>query len=158
MTKAAAELCAGLYSAALPLIVVRPFNYTGRGQTDQFLIPKIVAHVRSRAPEIELGNLDVARDFSDVRAVADAYARLLESPAAIGGTFNICSGRATSLRDLIALARRLSGHDLEVRVNPAFVRPDEVKMLRGSAAKVERVIGPLAVPSIEETLRWMLEA
>jgi nucleoside-diphosphate-sugar epimerase len=158
VTKAAAELIAAIYSKRLPLIVVRPFNYTGRGQSEQFLIPKIVSHARRRMEEIELGNLDVARDFSDVRGVVDAYARLLEAPQAIGGTFNICSGRATSLSEVIELVSRISGHELTARVNPSFVRADEVKTLCGSAAKVEGVIGPLAMLPLEETLRWMIEA
>lgn len=157
VTKAAGELVASLYASRLPLIVVRPFNYTGRGQSERFLIPKIVAHVRRREPVIELGNLDVARDFSDVRGIVDAYARLLETPAAIGGTYNVCSGRAVSLRQVIDLAQQLGGHALQVRVNPAFVRPDEVKILQGSAARLEQMIGPLAMPPLEETLRWMIE-
>lgn len=157
VTKAASELVAALYRKQLPLIVVRPFNYTGRGQSDQFVIPKIVSHARRGASEIELGNLDVARDFSDVRGVANAYARLLETPAAIGGTFNICSGRGISLREVIDLVMQISGRGFEVRVNPDFVRPNEVKTLVGSPARVERAIGPLAMPPLEETLRWMLE-
>jgi len=157
VTKVAAELAATLYAKRLPLTIVRPFNYTGRGQSAHFLIPKIVEHVRKGAREIELGNLDVARDFSDVRGVADAYARLLAIPAAIGGIFNVCSGRAISIREILDLVRQISGHVLDVRVNPAFVRPDEVKSLRGSAAKLEGVIGPLDMPPFEETLRWMLK-
>jgi nucleoside-diphosphate-sugar epimerase len=157
VAKAAAELVASVYNDRLPLIVVRPFNYTGRGQSDQFLIPKIVSHVRRREPVIDLGNLDVARDFSDVRGVVDAYVRLLDSPAAIGGTFNICSGHATSLQEVIGFVREISGHELAVRVNPDFVRADEVKMLWGSPARVEQVIGPLTMPQLEQTLRWMLE-
>ena len=156
VTKAAAELLAGVYANRLPLIVARPFNYTGRGQSEQFLIPKIVSHVRRHACQIELGNLDVARDFSDVRGVVDAYEQLLETPSAIGETVNICSGKATSLRELLDLTRNISGRELDVRVNPAFVRSDEVKTLCGSPRKVESLIGPLAMPSLEETLRWML--
>ena len=156
VTKAAAELLAKLYGDRLPLIVARPFNYTGRGQSEQFLIPKIVAHVRRRAPEIELGNLDIARDFSDVRGVVDAYARLLETPAAVGETVNICSGSATSLGELLDLVQRISGHPMPVRVNPAFVRSDEVKTLCGSPRKVESLIGPIGMPPLEDTLRWML--
>ena len=157
VTKAAAEMVASLYRERLPLIVVRPFNYTGRGQSQNFLIPKIVSHVRSGTEELELGNLDVARDFSDVRTVVDAYARLLENQDAIGGTFNVCSGRSTSLAEIIELVEAISGRKLRVRVNPAFVRSDEVKVLRGSPARVENVIGPLAKRPLEETLRWMLE-
>lgn len=157
VTKAAAELVAGMYRARLPLIVARPFNYTGLGQSERFVVAKIVAHARRRDAELELGNLDVARDFSDVRTVVEAYARLLECPAAVGETFNICSGRATALRELITLVANISGHELTVRTNPRFVRADEVTTLWGSPAKLERVIGPLSTPPLEDTLRWMLE-
>lgn len=157
LTKVAAEYVASLYRTRLPVIVVRPFNYTGRGQSANFLIPKIVAHARSRAPEIELGNLDVARDFSDVRGVVRAYSKLIESRLAIGGTFNVSSGRATSLSEVLNKVSELSGHDFSVRVNPAFVRSDEVKSLCGSAKRVEGIIGKLEMPMLEETLRWMLE-
>lgn len=157
VSKAAGELLAATYCDRLPLIVARPFNYTGRGQASHFLIPKIVKHVRDRASEIALGNLDIARDFSDVRGVVDAYARLLEAPAAIGGTFNICSGRATTIAELLELARRVSGHALEVQVDPTLIRPNEVLSLWGSPARIEQVIGPLSMPPLEETLRWMIE-
>lgn len=73
---------------------------------------------------IELGNINVARDFSDVRAVVDSYARLLVAPNAIGGVFNVCSGQAYALREVIDLVSRISGHTMEIRVNPAFVRAD----------------------------------
>ena len=158
VTKAAAELTARLYAKRVPLIIVRPFNYTGRGQSPDFLIPKIVDHVRSGATEIELGNLDVARDFSDVRGVVDAYVRLLKEPAAIDGTYNVCSGRATSIRHILDEVGRVSGRELRVKVNASFVRADEPSSLRGSAAKLESVIGRLRMPPLEETLRWMLEA
>ncbi|WP_062732352.1 NAD-dependent epimerase/dehydratase family protein [Sphingobium abikonense] len=158
VTKAAGEMICRLFAPRLPVIVARPFNYTGVGQSPSFLIPKIIDHVRRRAPEIELGNLDVARDFSDVRMVVDAYARLIEEPAAIGGTFNVCSGEATSLGQLLDSIRRLSGRDFKVRVNPAFVRADEVKSLCGDASRIESVIGPLARVPLDDTLQWMLTA
>jgi GDP-6-deoxy-D-talose 4-dehydrogenase len=157
VTKVAAEYVAGVYASKLPLIVVRPFNYTGRGQPENFLIPKVIAHAKRRAPFIELGNLDVARDFSDVRSVVETYASLLDAPGAIGGTFNICSGKAVTLGELIEMVGGLTGHRMEVRVNPAFVRADEVKTLAGSAAKLESVIGKLVDIPLPETLRWMLE-
>jgi nucleoside-diphosphate-sugar epimerase len=157
VSKVAAEYVGSLYAERLPIITVRPFNYSGRGQAENFLIPKIVAHARRRAPVIELGNLDVARDFSDVRTVVDAYARLLETPDAIGGTFNICSGEAVTLSDILDLVAKLSGHRPEVRSNPALVRADEVKVLRGSAVRLESVIGKLNGIGLADTLRWMLD-
>lgn len=158
VSKLAMEYAARLYAGRLPLITVRPFNYTGVGQAESFLIPKIVNHVRRRAPLIELGNLDVARDFSDVRNVVQLYRRLLEAPAALGQTFNVCSGQAWSLNDVLTMVREISGHDFEVRVNPAFVRQNEVKTLVGSRAKLDAVVGEVPEIALRDTLRWMLEA
>ena len=92
VSKLAMEYMARLYADNLPMTIVRTFNYTEGGRSLQFLLPKIVGHVRDRAPVIELGNLDVARDFSDVRTVVQYYRALLETPAALGQTFNLCSG------------------------------------------------------------------
>jgi GDP-6-deoxy-D-talose 4-dehydrogenase len=158
VSKVAMEYVASLYRGRLPLIVVRPFNYTGRGQSSQFIIPKIVAHALDRASAIELGNLDVARDFSDVRSVAEIYLRLLLEPAAVGETYNVCSGHAETLQHVLEMVWRLSGHVFDVRVNPAFVRANEVRALHGSSRKLQSVIGPLPSIPIEQTLSWMLEA
>jgi len=158
VTKVAMEYVASIFRPALPIIIARPFNYTGRGQSPDFVIPKIVDHARMRAPVIELGNLDIARDFSDVRTVADAYARLIQTPAAIGETLNVCSGRAVSLHEVIDFVSNLSGHSFDVRTNAAFVRPNEVRSLHGSSARIESVIGQLRSVPLEETLHWMLNA
>ena len=155
VSKLAMEYMAKLWVDKLPLFIVRPFNYTGVGQSEDFLLPKIVAHFRRRAPFIELGNLDVWRDFSDVRAVAQMYRRLLEVKP-LGQTVNVCSGKTYSLREVIAIAQSICGHKIEVRVNPAFVRTNEVKILCGDATRLRSLIGEWVAPSLEETLDWML--
>lgn len=157
VSKVAMEYVARLYMSRLPIVVVRPFNYTGRGQSESFLLPKIVAHARRNAPVIELGNLDVARDFSDVRTVAGTYVKLLTASGAVGETFNVCSGRAVSLRSVLEIVGQLSGHPMEVKVNPEFVRANEVRSLCGSSAKLQGIVGPLDAIPLEETLSWMLE-
>jgi GDP-6-deoxy-D-talose 4-dehydrogenase len=157
VSKVAMEYVARLYMARLPIVVVRPFNYTGRGQSESFLLPKIVAHARRKAPVIELGNLDVARDFSDVRTVAETYVKLLTANDATGETFNICSGRAVSLRSVLDIVGRISGHPMEVKVNPEFVRANEVRSLCGSSAKLRGVIEGIDAIPLEETLTWMLQ-
>jgi nucleoside-diphosphate-sugar epimerase len=158
VSKLAMEYMAKLYQERMPLTIVRPFNYTGVGQSENFLLPKIVGHVRRGSPVIELGNLDVARDFSDVRMVVKYYRLLLEKHTARGETYNICSGRAHSINQILAMVRSLSKHEFEVRVNRAFLRNNEIKTLIGSRAKLESAVG--VVPSIPliDTLRWMLEA
>lgn len=157
VSKLAMEYMARLWMKQLPIVIVRPFNYTGVGQSTDFLLPKIVDHFRRCIPVIELGNLDVWRDFSDVRAVVEAYRALLEV-CPVGQTVNICSGRVHSLREVLAMVESLSAHRLEVSVNPAFVRANEVKTLFGNHGKLISLIGKQIVPSLEDTLAWMLEA
>ena len=156
VSKPAMEWMARLWMDRLPIVIARPFNYTGVGQAESFLLPKIVAHFRRRAETIELGNLDVWRDFSDVRAVARAYRRLLEVRP-VGETVNVCSGRTHSLREVLTMAEGISGHPMRVEVNPAFVRANEVRTLCGDPAKLCSLIGEWDSPPLEETLWWMLE-
>lgn len=156
VSKVAMEYVAKLYQERLPIIIARPFNYTGVGQSVDFVIPKIIDHVLCKARQIELGNLDVARDFSDVRDVVLAYAALLAEPDAVGQVFNICSGTPHSLGDVITMIKEISGHDFEVIVNPAFVRKNEVKMLWGDRTKIEGLSGQKPVYTLNDTLAWML--
>lgn len=160
VSKLAMEYMARLWLPQLPVVLVRPFNYTGLGQSPQFLIPKIVDHARRKAEVIELGNLDVDRDFSDVRDVAAAYVRLLDSATqglVVGGVFNVGSGRTWSLREVLAQVQQISGHAMEVCVNPAFVRANEVRSLRADTTALERVIGEWRSHPLEDSLRWMLQ-
>ena len=140
----------------LPLFIVRPFNYTGVGQDEKFLIPKIVSHFRDKKAAIELGNLEVWRDFGDVRTVANAYRQLLEK-CPIGDTINICTGQTHTLREIIALCEKITGHSIEIQVNPEFVRANEVRVLAGDNTRLTAAIGDRQACSIEETLRWMLQ-
>lgn len=156
VSKLAMEYMAKTWLPKLPITLVRPFNYTGIGQTENFLLPKIVSHFRRKADVIELGNLDVWRDFSDVRAVVQAYRKLIEK-GPVGETFNVASGKTHSLREVLALCTELSGHEPEVQVNPAFVRANEVKTLCGDATKLRECIGEWDTPELKDTLRWMLE-
>lgn len=156
VSKLSMEYMARLWLDRLPITVVRPFNYTGAGQSLNFLIPKIVDHFKRRVPILELGNLDVVRDFSDVRSVVQRYRLLLESKTQ-GEIFNICSGQGHSLLDVLRIMREISGHNPEIKVNPAFVRANEVHRLVGSSVKLESVIGKEPIIPLKSTLQWMYE-
>ena len=156
VSKLAMEYMARLWMDKLPIVIARPFNYTGVGQAESFLLPKIVEHFRRGADVIELGNLDVWRDFGDVRAVAEAYRRLLTTCPA-GETVNVCSGKTHSLREVITMAGDICGRSIRINVNPAFVRSNEIKTLCGDASKLRAIIGEWTTPPLEDTLRWMLE-
>lgn len=154
VSKLAMETMTRLWRDQLPITLVRPFNYTGVGQSENFLIPKIVTHFQRGEEVIELGNTDVARDFSDVRDVARAYAAIVEKAPA-GQTVNICSGTAHSLGQVLTLMAGIAGYKIGVHVNPDFVRANEVKRLVGSNARLRGLTGHAATIPLEETLRWM---
>ncbi|WP_368607925.1 GDP-mannose 4,6-dehydratase [Pseudomonas fulva] len=155
VSKLAMEYMAKLWCDRLPIVITRPFNYTGVGQAENFLLPKIVSHFQRKAPAIELGNLDVWRDFSDVRAVVRAYRGLIEARA-VGQTVNVSSGITHSLREVIAKCSAITGHTLDVQVNPAFVRANEVKTLCGDNARLRALVPGWETPDLDETLGWML--
>lgn len=158
VSKIAMEYMSRQFADALNISIARPFNYTGPGQSANFLVPKIVNHFRDRAPVIELGNTYVARDFSDVRSVVQSLRALVETPAAVGQVYNICSGRPYSLEWIIATCEALTGHKIEVRVNPAFTRSNEIRSLAGNPEKLHQDIGRFDDYPLEATLKWMLDA
>lgn len=157
VSKLAMEYLAKTYMNKLPIIIARPFNYTGVHQSDSFLLPKIVRHVRRLAPVIELGNINVSRDFSDVRTVVQYYRKLVEHPAAIGEIFNVCSEEAHSLNDVLKLALSIADHKMEIQINPLFVRQNEIPVLIGSKSKLVSLVGDVKKIELADTLRWMIE-
>lgn len=156
-SKLAMEHMALTFADRLPLVITRPFNYTGPGQAPQFLIPKLISHFVRRANHIELGNLHVEREFNDVRMVCAAYLGLL-AHGEPGQVYNVCSGEPHTLQHVIATLQAITGHAMAVDVNPAFVRANEVHRLCGSPAKLHAAVGPLGQWALEDTLRWMLQS
>jgi GDP-6-deoxy-D-talose 4-dehydrogenase len=156
-SKLAMEHIAHTYCDRMKIVMARPFNYTGPGQASSFLIPKLVDHFVRRAPEIELGNLHVEREFNDVRMVCDAYLSLLNHGVP-GEVYNVCSGHPHTLLEVIAALEALTGHQIQVKVNPAFVRASEVRRLCGDPGKLIACIGSLQSYTLTDTLSTMLEA
>lgn len=155
-SKLAMEHMAQTWYNRLPIVITRPFNYTGPGQDEKFLIPKIVNHYVSKSKELQLGNLEVSRDFSDVRMVCRWYRLILESDAR-SEIVNLCSARLNSLQDILNYAEELTGHSLKVTVNPAFVRQNEILKLRGSNLKLNSLIGEHPTLDLKGTVKWMIE-
>jgi GDP-6-deoxy-D-talose 4-dehydrogenase len=156
-SKLAMEQMALTFADRLPIVISRPFNYTGPGQDHSFLIPKLVEHYSRRAPMIELGNRHVEREFNDVRLVCEAYLRLLDHSES-GQIYNVCTGAAFSLQQVIDMLGSITGHDITVRVNPAFVRASEVHRLCGDPGKLIGCIGPLPAYPLTDCLSTMLQA
>lgn len=153
-SKLEAEKIASKFFDKLNIVVVRPFNYTGLGQNEPFLIPKIVNHFVDKKKFIELGNTYVAREFNHVADVCNVYAKLLLSDAK-SVVLNVCSGHEVYLNELLVILNRLAGYEIEVRVNPAFVRENEIAVLKGSNELLNSFIAYSFEKSIEDTLREM---
>lgn len=154
VSKLAMEYMARLWMDKLPIVIVRPFNYTGVGQSERFLIPKIVGHFRRGEQVIELGNTDVVRDFGDVRDVAKAYMGIIQKRP-VGEILNICTGTGHSLNYVIAEMIGIAGYQIEVQTNPAFVRTNDISRLVGSNHRLMARSDWQARYRLSQTLEWM---
>jgi GDP-4-dehydro-6-deoxy-D-mannose reductase len=161
-TKAAADVALGALSRrGLNVVRFRPFNHTGPGQTEDFVVARFAGQIARieaglQAPVLRVGNLEARRDFLDVRDVADAYVAALAQPAA-GGVFNLASGRAESigwiLRHLVGLARM----PVTVETDPALWRANDARLLIGDAARARAVLDWRPTRTLEQTLADVLE-
>jgi len=160
-SKLAMEHMACTYTDRLPVVISRPFNYTGPGQTQQFLIPKMVDHFSRRAHEIELGNLWVEREFNDIDLICSAYLGLLEHGVP-GEVYNVCTGQPYRLQQVLDCLQAICGYNIAVRTNPALVRKSEVVRLCGDPAKLKRLFDSAGHPvpdvRLEQTLQKMLNS
>lgn len=160
ISKWAMEAVAASYVAQFDIVIVRPFNYTGPGQDERFLIPKIVGHYRRKEKRIALGNLDVAREFNSIEFAVGVYEALLRSDLR-SETLNMASGRAVGLKEIIAMMDTIAGYRMHIEVNPAFVRAQEIPLLRGSTQKLLALLPEaaslFAQNDLEALLRRMYE-
>ncbi len=153
-SKLAMEHLVATYFDKLNILMTRPFNYTGFGHSENFIIPKIVSHFVAKKSTIELGNLDVAREFNDIRTVVDMYYKLMISDAK-SDTVNLCTGNVIKLKEVLLCMEKIAGYKIDVQVNPAFVRKNEIPMLKGSVEKLFTMIDFTNDFKIKDTLETM---
>lgn len=139
-SKLAMENMAANFFNKYEIILARPFNYTGIGQSNNFLVPKIVNHFKRKLDLIELGNLHTFREYNNVNSLISIYIELLNS-SFCSGVLNICSGITYSIQDILTILTDASGHSINVAVNPKFVRKNEIVELKGSTDKLSRILG-----------------
>lgn len=156
-SKVAMEKIVANYFNSLPIIITRPFNYTGVGQPAHFLVPKIVSHFKQKKSVIELGNTDVFRDFSSVHFVVESYVKLLTSDEE-GATFNICSGESHSLAHIISDLEKLAGYNIQIKVNQDFVRKNEVHTIVGDNNKLLTCFPDLKIIAMSDILMEMFNS
>ena len=162
-SKAAADLLGVQHYLAYgtDVIIVRPFNHAGPRQSPSYVLAALalqVAEVEAgRKSAVEVGNLDVVRDFTDVRDVVRGY-RLLAQHGKAGEIYNLGSGRGTKIADALHHLTTLAGSPVNVRADPARVRPVDQPLLVADATKLHDTTGWEPSYTIEQTLVDMLQA
>ena len=153
------EFLAGQYVRAhhLDIVIVRPFHYSGPLQSRRYTLPSVAAQIaRTEMNEGETfiftGNLDVSRDYVDVRDLARGICMLAKRGTA-GEVYNLCSGKAKTIRDMVEFLINLSNFPIEVRIDPAQERENEIPLLVGSPVKVSTLTGWKPIISIEDSLK-----
>jgi GDP-4-dehydro-6-deoxy-D-mannose reductase len=162
VSKVSAELLCQQWSYTEPwrIMVARPFNHIGAGQGDAFVIANMarqIVRVRQglQPPRLEVGDIDVTRDFLDVQDVIEAYLLLLEK-GRNGEVYNVCSGQERRVRDLINEMAELAGVEVELLQDPTRMRRAEQRRVVGSADKLQKETGWKPGVNITETLRRVL--
>ena len=156
-SKLAMEHMARTWFDRLPILITRPFNYTGPGQDERFVVPKIVAHYKRGEATIKLGDITVQRDFSDVEDVVEAYMCLLDSNVR-SEVVNICSGRTVSLAEILRTMDEIAGYKIQVEVDKSLLRAHDIARLVGNNKKLFRLTGFAPGRPIQQTLRRMYVA
>jgi nucleoside-diphosphate-sugar epimerase len=155
VSKLAVEEIARLYAQKLPIIVTRPFNYTGLGQTGDFIVCKIVRHFQEGAKEIRLGELQLERDFSDVEDMVEAYVRLINVSTDYT-VVNLCSGNVVHLADIVPMLVEITGQPMKVVRDERFVRGGEPRVIRGSPVLLHDLTGMFPRRPFRQTLERMM--
>jgi GDP-4-dehydro-6-deoxy-D-mannose reductase len=164
-TKAAADLALGaMESKGLRIIRFRPFNHTGPGQAEAYAFGSFARQISNiengkQPPLITVGNLDIKRDFLDVRDVADAYALgILNSPKLPPNSiFNLASEQPRSIADLLNCMLSNASLKIKIQVDPKLQRRNEVDIVSGDSSKARKSLNWLPVRSMEKTMGDMLD-
>jgi len=160
-SKAAAEMIAlAARGQGVEVVIARPFNHIGPGQSPRFLVANVarqLMRIRAGAPPIlALGNLDAERDMLDVRDVVRAYGHLLLA-GADGATYNVCRGYAVVMREVVDRMIALTGLQVEIRLDPTRLRPNDTPRFVGNGTLLRSATGWAPQISLDESLRAILE-
>ncbi len=162
-TKISGELLSRFYSRieGLDIVLARPFPHTGPGQSADFVCPDWALQIAQiekgdREPVMTVGNTQVQRDFLDVRDVVRAYVRLMEKGQK-GEVYNICTGRAIALKDVLDMLMSFTSSVIDIRVDPQKLRKTDIPLLVGDNQKIQNTTSWKPKIPIKQTLMDLLE-
>lgn len=164
VSKVAAESLCFQWNETGPFetMTARPFNHIGPGQRDNFVVSSFARQIveikhGTRTPVIEVGDIEVTRDFCDVRDVVQAYLLLLDQGRA-GQTYNICSGMECSVRSLLERMLEIADVDAEIKIDYSKFRPAEQRRVYGDPTKIRRDVGWQLSYAIDTTLEQTIHS
>lgn len=148
-------------SDGLDVCIARPFNHIGPRQSAGFAVARFARQIARiehglEPPRLEVGNLDAKRDMTDARDVVDAYRRIMDAGVA-GRPYNVCSGRAHRIGDLLDSLRALALVRIDVVLDPARLRPVDVPIVVGDAGRLRAELQWVPRIAIGDTLRETLD-
>lgn len=162
-TKACQNMIGSIYSKAydLELMMVRAFNHIGPGQAPMFVVSdfcKQVAEIEKglREPIMKVGNLAAKRDFTDVRDVVKAYVKLIQTGEA-GETYNVGSGNAKAIQEILNLIVSMSDSEVKVEIDPNKIRPVDVPIIEADITKIHELTGWKPEITLEQTIQETLD-
>ncbi|MFN2446589.1 MAG: GDP-mannose 4,6-dehydratase [Vicinamibacterales bacterium] len=162
-SKLAQEMVAAAAFAedGIPTLLARAFNHTGPGQPPGFIAPDIARQLAliefgHMEPALSLGNLDAARDLSDVRDVARAYVAMMKR-ASPGVPYNVCSGTAVSVKALVDTLIAAAKVPVRVIQDPAKFRPVDVPLIQGDHGRLSADTAWQPEISLDRTLTDVLD-
>ncbi len=161
LSKLAQEMLAMKTNGALGVTIARPFNHVGPRQDSLFAASGFARRIADIelgrwAPEISVGNLEARRDLTDVRDTVRAYQMILQRGQP-GRPYNICSGRAISMRELLDRLLARARVPVEVKVDPSRYRPNDTPLLLGNPTRLRDELGWTPEIPLEQTLDDLLE-
>jgi GDP-6-deoxy-D-talose 4-dehydrogenase len=143
------------YEYDLPVVIARPFNHTGRGQALNFIVAKLVQAFKEKKSEIKLGNIQVNRDFLDIRDVVDAYLKIMDNFRS-NEVYNISSEKFIRIQEIISLLKEITGHDPKIVTDNVLLRKNEIEYAFGDSSKIKKQLNWTPKYSLTDTLKWML--
>ncbi len=162
VAKVSQEMLCRLYAQnmGVDIVMTRSFNHIGPRQSERFVIPSFIRQLVKISQGVEnklfVGNIDVARDFTDVRDVVDAYYKILTSGES-GAIYNVCSGRGYKLREIIEETAKILNIEPQIVVDESRIRPNDITYIVGDNTKLKTQLGWEQKFTLQDTLSDIIE-
>lgn len=140
----------------LDCVIVRPFNHIGPGQAPGFILPDFYKKISEAQPgsTIMVGNINTRRDYTDVRDIVDAYARLALAPKLDHHLYNACSGKSVAGSELLEIVKDTLGKkDINLEIDPTLVRPTDIMDIYGDSSRLRDELGWQPTHTLDQTVR-----